>query len=345
MPRHTEPKCFRRRWPKQALTAFSLISTMAVSPTWIGCSSKPAEPPPVIEATLVGSGTIVGRVTLEGTPPEQQQLPLDPACSASCKSHGVEVPRFTRTYVTKDGGLGDVLVALIEIPPQPLPAGTGPLTIDQRGCEYLPYVTACQVGQTIQVTNLDSLTHNIHTLPRTSGNKEVNKSQAAGAKALEFVYDKAEEFLTFKCNVHPWMFSYVSVLNHPFFAVTSEDGHFEIKGLPDGKYKVKFRHRKAGEKIEEIEVKNGQATVDVVLDGPGGLVFVKGHGINGRTRSGFRPQVRFLHRSQGDRHSVRPDIARVSIRRLHADALDAVAVGESRQTGAGRRRGIGGPVG
>lgn len=264
----TDQNALRSPSPNQALAVcFSLLFTLVALLPLAGCDSKPAAPP-AIEATLVGSGTIGGRVTLEGTPPEAKELPLDAACAASCKEHAQEMPRFTRTYVTQDGGLGDVLVTLVDIPPQPVPAGTGPLVIDQRGCEYQPYVAACQVGQTIQVNNLDPLTHNIHTLPEVPGNKEVNKSQAAQAKALEFVYDKPEEFLMFKCDVHPWMFTYVSVLNHPFYAVTSEDGRFEIKGLPDGKYKVKFKHRKAGEKIEEVEVKDGQATIDVVLTVP-----------------------------------------------------------------------------
>lgn len=267
MRNHTERKCFPGRWSKQALLTFSLFSMVAVSPLLVGCGSKAAKPQ-VIEATLVGSGTISGRVTLEGTPPKEQQLPLDAACSASCKKHGSELPRFTRTYVTKNGGLGDVLVTLIDIPPQPIPAGTDALIINQSGCEYHPYVAACQVGQTIRVTNQDTLTHNIHTLPKVSGNKEVNQSQAEGTKPLEFVYDKTEEFLQFKCDVHPWMFTYVSVLNHPFYAVTSEDGHFEIKGLPDGTYKVKFKHRKAGEQIKEVEIKGGKAAVDVVLKVP-----------------------------------------------------------------------------
>lgn len=267
MPSHPERTCLRGRTPKQALTALSLLPTVAISLMLAGCGSKPAARP-VIEATIVGSGTIGGRVTLEGTPPKEQQLPLDAACSTSAKDHGQETPRFTRTYVTQDGGLGDVLVTLVNIPPQPIPAGAGPLTIDQRGCEYQPYVAACQVGQTIHVTNLDPLTHNIHTLPDVPGNKEVNQSQAAKAKPLEFVYEKPEEFLRFKCDVHPWMYSYVSVLNHPFYAVTSADGHFKITGLPDGKYKVKFKHRKAGETIEEVEVKGGQATKDVVLKVP-----------------------------------------------------------------------------
>jgi plastocyanin len=244
-----------------------LLSVAAISPMLAGCGSEPAAPP-VIKPTLVGTGTISGQVTLEGTPPEELQLPLDKACTASCQEHNKGMPRFTRTYVTKDGGLGDVLVTLVDIPPQPIPKGAGPLTITQRGCEYEPYVAACQVGQTIHVINDDPLTHNIHTLPEVSGNKEVNQSQAAKAKPLDFTYDKPEEFLRFKCDVHPWMFTYVSVLNHPFYSVTSEDGHFEIKGLPDGKYKVKFKHRKAGEKIEEVEIKDGKATVNVALEVP-----------------------------------------------------------------------------
>lgn len=268
MLKHTERRFLPGRGVKGARMLFSLLSMVALNFALAGCSSKPAKPA-VVEATLVGSGTIGGRVTLEGTPPKEQQLPLDAACSASCKKHGTELPRFTRTYVTKNGGLGDVLVTLIDIPPQPIPAGTDALIINQNGCEYHPYVAACQVGQTIRVTNQDPLTHNIHTLPKISGNKEVNKSQAEGTKPLEFVYDKPEEFLQFKCDVHPWMFTYVSVLNHPFYAVTNEDGHFEIKGLPDGKYKVKFKHRKAGEQIKEVEIKGGKATVDVVLKVPG----------------------------------------------------------------------------
>jgi len=250
-------------------TAFAVACAAAVIPLLEGCGgSKPAAPP-VVKPTLVGNGTVNGRVTLEGTTKAEQQLPLDAACGASSKAHDKELPRFTRNFVTtEDGGLADVLVTLVDVPAQPIPAGTNPLVITQRGCEYEPYVAACQVGQTIHVVNDDPLTHNIHTLPEVSGNKEVNQSQAAGAKPLDFTYEKPEEFLRFKCDVHPWMFSYVSVLNHPFHAVTDADGKFEIKGLPDGKYKVKFKHRKAGEKIQEVEIKDGKANVDVVLKAP-----------------------------------------------------------------------------
>ena len=251
-------------WTIRRSTFVGLL-TLAVA---VGCSSKPTATTVKLKATVVGSGTIAGRVLLEGNPPEERELPLDPNCKESCKMHHGDGPRYTRVFVTKDGGLGDVLVSLTGIAPQPIPDGVGSHEINQLGCEYTPYVSACQIGQTIQVKNGDPLLHNIHTLPKVSGNKEVNKSQSANAAPLEFVYDKPEDFLQFKCDVHPWMFAYISVLEHPFFDVTAEDGSFMIKGLPDGKYKVKFKHRKAGEVIQEVEVKDGQASVEVTLTAP-----------------------------------------------------------------------------
>ena len=37
-----------------------------------------------------------------------------------------------------------------------------------------------------------------------------------------------------KCDVHPWMQSYMGVFSHPFFAVTGGDGKFTIANLPAG---------------------------------------------------------------------------------------------------------------
>jgi uncharacterized protein (DUF2141 family) len=60
-----------------------------------------------------------------------------------------------------------------------------------------------------------------------------------------------------KCNIHPWMRSYVSVIAHPFFAVTGEDGSFEITGLPPGEYTVEAVHERLGSKEMKITVGEG----------------------------------------------------------------------------------------
>ena len=49
-----------------------------------------------------------------------------------------------------------------------------------------------------------------------------------------------------KCNIHPWMKAYVGVVSHPYFAVTGDDGSFELKDLPPGDYTIQVWHEKYG---------------------------------------------------------------------------------------------------
>ena len=58
------------------------------------------------------------------------------------------------------------------------------------------------------------------------------------------------------------MFAWVSVFDHPYFAVSGTDGKFVIKNVPPGKYTIVAAHRKAGDQTAEVEVKNGNATVN-----------------------------------------------------------------------------------
>jgi carboxypeptidase family protein len=70
------------------------------------------------------------------------------------------------------------------------------------------------------------------------------------------------------CDVHPWMRAYVSVLDHPFYAVTNEDGTFEIKGLPAGEYEVEAYHEKLKGQTQKVSVKAGEpAKVDFAFKG------------------------------------------------------------------------------
>jgi len=69
-----------------------------------------------------------------------------------------------------------------------------------------------------------------------------------------------------QCNVHPWMFGYIGVVSNPYFAVTDKDGKFTLKGLPAGKYTLAFKHLKAGEVTQEVEVKDSGAAVSATLE-------------------------------------------------------------------------------
>ncbi len=215
----------------------------------------------------VQAGEITGKITLKGTPP--QEKPINPLKEdATCgKFHTGAVPT-TKFYVVGPGGeLADVIVSLEGVSGKSKGASAEPAVLDQKTCLYIPQIMAVQTGQKITVKNSDPVMHNVHSQPTAKGNKEDNKVQMPNGADLTFSYDQPEEFVKFKCDVHPWMFAWVSVFDHPYFAVTKADGTFKISDVPAGKYKLKISHRKAGSTTQDIEVKDdAPATVTVALD-------------------------------------------------------------------------------
>ena len=127
-----------------------------------------------------------------------------------------------------------------------------PVSLDQKGCIYVPHVFGVQAGQTVLVSNSDPLIHNVHALPKN--NREFNFAQPAKTPPVERVFNQPEIGLPFKCDVHGWMNAYVNVVTHPFFAVTTDDGSFEIKGLPAGTYTLELWHERLGTQTLPVTV-------------------------------------------------------------------------------------------
>jgi plastocyanin len=213
------------------------------------------------------AGEITGTITLKGTPPKEKDItPLkdDPTCG---KLH-TDMPTTHFYVVGPKGELADVVVSVQGASGPSTGASAPAVVLDQRGCEYTPQILAVQTGQKITVKNSDPVLHNIHDLPNPdSGNPEKNMAQMPNGPDLTFTFDKPEDFLKFKCDVHPWMFAWVSVFNHPYFAISAKDGTFKISNVPAGKYTLKAAHRKAGVVTQEVEVKEGaSANVDLTLE-------------------------------------------------------------------------------
>jgi len=207
-----------------------------------------------LAGSFVTAADITGKVKLNGTAPAEIPVQLDPTCGKLN-----EKQLTTRHYVSKNGGLGNVFVYVKEgAKAAPAPAGKGP-TLDQVGCQYTPYVMGVQAGQHFDVKNSDPVLHNVHTLPKSEGNKEKNVGQPVKGQVNDFVFDSPEVLVKFKCDVHAWMFAYVGVVPHPYFAVTDEEGNFKISGLPAGDYTIEAFHLKAGAKTEKVTIKGDEA--------------------------------------------------------------------------------------
>jgi hypothetical protein len=199
---------------------------------------------------------VTGKAKFEGKAPVQK--PINMAAVAACAAQH-KTPVLEEGVVVKDGGLRDVVVSIVEAPKGgEIPKD--PATIDQKGCQYFPHVIPVMIGQKILVKNSDPFLHNIHGLPENNPGFNFGQNNVDPGKAVPPM--KEEEDFVVKCDVHPWMNARMYVFNHPYFAATKEDGSFAIKGLKDGKYKVKAQHPKLGEQEGEVTVKDGKGEVN-----------------------------------------------------------------------------------
>ena len=157
--------------------------------------------------------------------------------------------------MVKDGKLGNVFVYVADgLGGRTFPTPTEAVELDQKNCRYHPHVFGLMVGQPMRIVNSDPTLHNIHAIPGT--NQEFNTAQPIQGMKIDHVFTAKEEkvIVPFKCDVHGWMNAYAGVLDHPYFAVTGEDGKFSIKNLPPGTYKLTAWHEKAGTKTIDITV-------------------------------------------------------------------------------------------
>ena len=222
------------------------IALVVVGALWVGLQATPA-------------ADITGTITLKGTPPKEKDItPLKE--DEKCGKLHTEMPTTHFYMVGAKGELADTVVSLQGVSGKSTGASASPVVLDQKGCEYVPAILAVQTGQKVLVKNSDPVMHNVHCVPgEGSSNTEKNEPQLPNAADLTFTFSNPESFLKVKCDVHTWMFAYVSIFDHPYFAVSGKDGSFKIANVPPGKYKIQAAHRKAGVVTQDVEVKEGEA--------------------------------------------------------------------------------------
>lgn len=215
-------------------------------------TAKPAETAQV--ATPTGPmSSLTATVAFTGTVPTPRKLKMTPECGGAAVTD--------EEVLVADGKLANVMVRVIEGVPASEGKGQG-VEIVQEKCVYMPRVTGVHAGQSIAVTSKDAFLHNVHTF---SGDVSIfNKGQPSPSTFVK----EASEFtaggkqikdgpIAFKCDVHPWMISYVVVNPNPYFAVSGKDGVAKLE-LPVGKYKVEAWHERYGTKTADVTVEEGK---------------------------------------------------------------------------------------
>ena len=243
-----------------------VLSAMALLVFALGCggggeeAAAPAGETPAATAESfkvdpATAATVMGNVTFEGDPPKAPPLNMsaEPDCA---KLHSS--PVHPDVVAVSGGMLANVFVWVKGgLEGKSFAPSAESVVLDQKGCIYMPHVIGIQTNQQLQVTNSDPFTHNVHPLPKT--NREWNRSQSAGAGPVENTFPRQELMIAVKCNIHPWMRSYISVVDHPFFAVSGADGSFTIKGLPPGTYTIEAIHESLGAKESSVTVGDAES--------------------------------------------------------------------------------------
>lgn len=210
-----------------------------------------------------GGGTITGTVSFTGTPPANPTIDMsEEAACAQKHAGGARDPQV----VVNDGKLANVFVFVKSGLPagQTYPVPSSAAVLDQDGCLYEPRNFGVMVGQTLEIKNSDPVLHNIKAVP--TKNRGFNISQPTEGMTTRRTFNTEEVGVPLECNVHGWMKASVTVLNHPFFASTGNDGTFTIRGLPAGTYEIEARHETLGTRTQSVTVpEDGTATAAITF--------------------------------------------------------------------------------
>lgn len=141
------------------------------------------------------------------------------------------------------------------------------VAIGQQDREFVPYVTAIQVGTTVNFPNRDPLLHHVYSF---SPVKNFEFKLYSGAAPRGILFDKPGT-VTLGCNIHDWMLGYIQIVETPYFATTGADGRARITDVLAGEFMLHVWHPMQRAVAEPKPIKldaRTNAEVEFALDAP-----------------------------------------------------------------------------
>jgi hypothetical protein len=238
-------------------------------------AAKAEAPADSTPATKVeGWGTLKGRVVFEGNAPEPKVEIEKGKASKDPTVCAVNAPIVSQKLVVnpKNKGVKNAIVYI----PQPTAvnkeaeseAKGRTVLFDQKGCVFDPHVLAVMEKSPVTVKSSDPVGHNVNIkLPNNQKNFTVpaNGTTVFQTQAAERAPGQVV------CDIHTWMTSWWYVSKNPYYAVTDDDGNFEIKNVPAGAQKVvvwaESVHPKLVANKEPVTIKpSGETTAEYKID-------------------------------------------------------------------------------
>jgi hypothetical protein len=247
----------------------SFLSTLlltAMVGSFIGCSTQEpsvekkraaAVPAKTVVRTALEAksldGTVKGRVLYDGEAPK-------PALVARIETHGdrvgclegstTETHEQTWMVDPQSRGVANVVVWLetpddkyFSLTEQDKNRAGQVVVIDQPHCAFMPHVIAVypsyfdgakqvKTGQVLEIRNSARFPHAIQWDPSRENDAVSENMPPGGKKVMTLNYQKRPLYVG--CGIHHWMRAIIWFFDHPYHAITKEDGVFEFRNVPTG---------------------------------------------------------------------------------------------------------------
>lgn len=262
---------------------------------WLGGTAWAYE-----EITVTDGGTLSGKVVLDGKVPTPKgynltTLPDAIYCGRISDGRGW---RLLQPFNAGANGEFRQVVVLLEDIEKGKPFGEyAPPRIEAVDCRFMPFVNVVRDLHDIVVVNMDPAFHDVqayetsHLGPRVLFNvplpiskrypNEIGLSDHfhkhyEGIPMVQTVkMTKDRQIFTMQCGFHVYMESWALVVDHPYYAITDQEGKFEISDIPPGTYKVTIWHPYLHEGYEQVvTVKPKEAaTIEFKVTAPTGRLY------------------------------------------------------------------------
>jgi plastocyanin len=215
----------------------------------------------VLPGELAWGGTIKGTVRFTGSTLESKKVTVTVDQYVCGKEKDAE-----DLVLTRDRGIRNTVVWLQTGPPGTKWEGpSSPVQMDQKECLFVPRVVVVPAGGTVEFLNNDRLLHNLHSA-LSRENPSFNRTQPKG-RTIPIVF-KRPEIIRVDCDLHPWMRAWVVVAEHPFYALTNDQGEFALPNVPAGQYTLHVWQENLGTVTRAVTVSDTAVTTVTVEMAP-----------------------------------------------------------------------------
>ena len=205
--------------------------------------------------SISDGGTITGTVKWSGPMPRLATFPItkDPQI---CDPDSEKTRDLERLIVSSQGGVKNTVVFLKNVTEgKPFDLPQSRRFLDQRHCRYEPHILLVPQNVALQMKSSDATLHTIHMDGAASYNLPFPFTDQVISREMT-----TAGVVNLKCNGgHVWMNAEMIVAPHPYYAITDENGKFELTNVPPGQYEIVAWH-------EGWEVLRQEAAYDVLTE-------------------------------------------------------------------------------